>query len=209
VNSTAPSRFAATVTNADRYEPGSVSLFLSEAGRVDATFDPVSGEVEAPWGRPLTRRVNRVLVSLREKETRRYGLASWMILNPTEDRSTVLYVRRMLQQSPHKPSPDSISENHSRVFPPSLEPRGGSFPAFGSRCIPACCGRSCTSCARGTRGSVRGVARRSNTRRYYRSSRVAVWAHPRARCDARTAIARFSFLYQPLTPGRDLAVLIR
>ncbi len=77
-------RFGARVTDPGRYVPGSVNLFVSERGRVaEARFDPATGRVEAP-GATLTRRLNRVLISLRDRESGRYALGSWLLLLPEE-----------------------------------------------------------------------------------------------------------------------------
>ncbi len=73
--------FSVRVADPERYEPGSVNLFVSERGRLSARFDPETGRVEAP-GLVLTRRLNRVLVSLRDRRTGRYALSSWLILLP-------------------------------------------------------------------------------------------------------------------------------
>ncbi len=75
------SGFSVRVADPGRYEPGSANLFVSERGRLPARFDPKTGRIEAP-GVELSRRFNRVLVSLRDRETRRYALSSWLILLP-------------------------------------------------------------------------------------------------------------------------------
>ncbi len=80
-------RFGARVIDPGRYEPGSVNLFVSERGRVaEARFDPATGRVEAP-GATLTRRLNRVLISLRDRETGRYALGSWLLLLPEQPKA--------------------------------------------------------------------------------------------------------------------------
>ena len=77
--------FSVRVADPERYEPGSVNLFVSERGRLPARFDPQTGRIEAP-GVKLSRRLNRVLVSLRDRKTRRYALSSWLILLPGGER---------------------------------------------------------------------------------------------------------------------------
>ena len=77
-------RFGARVLDPGRYEPGSLNLFVSERGRLaDARFDPATGRVQAP-GAALSRRLNRVLISLRDRESGRYALGSWLLLLPVE-----------------------------------------------------------------------------------------------------------------------------
>ncbi|GAB4254551.1 MULTISPECIES: polysaccharide deacetylase family protein [Deferrisoma] len=73
-------RFAGRLVEPERYEPG-VNLFVSEAGRLDARYDAATGRFEAPGFR-LTRRINRVLVSARERATGRFALASWLLVGP-------------------------------------------------------------------------------------------------------------------------------
>ncbi|RMG98763.1 MAG: hypothetical protein D6708_00235 [Candidatus Dadabacteria bacterium] len=73
-------RFAGRLVEPGRYEPG-VNLFVSEAGRLDARYDAATGRFEAPGFR-LTRRINRVLVSARERATGRFALASWLLVVP-------------------------------------------------------------------------------------------------------------------------------
>ena len=66
----------------ERYQAGEVNLFVSELGRLEASFDPATGVVEATGGKKLTRRLNRVQISIKEKGTGRYALGGWMILTP-------------------------------------------------------------------------------------------------------------------------------
>lgn len=81
LGSSAPEAFGAVVLEPGRYRPGIVNLFVSELGRLDATFDPRTGRVEAHHAGSLHRRLNRVLISLRDRDTGRYALGSWLILN--------------------------------------------------------------------------------------------------------------------------------
>lgn len=76
-----PSVFRARVVDPDRYEPGSASVFVSELGQLPARFDPSTGVVSAQGGQMLRRRLNRVLVSLREKAHGGFAVGSWVLLN--------------------------------------------------------------------------------------------------------------------------------
>ncbi len=75
-----PARFELKVGDPGRYRTGQVNMFVSELGRLEATYDPATGVVSAESGKKLTRRLNRVLVSLRDKETGRFALTSWAVL---------------------------------------------------------------------------------------------------------------------------------
>ncbi|NOY44666.1 MAG: polysaccharide deacetylase family protein [Deltaproteobacteria bacterium] len=76
-------RFGARIVEPARYDRV-VNLFVSELGRVEARYDPATGRVEAPGAR-LRRRVNRVLISVREKATGRFALASWLLVGPGDE----------------------------------------------------------------------------------------------------------------------------
>jgi peptidoglycan/xylan/chitin deacetylase (PgdA/CDA1 family) len=82
IPSEAPKRYAAQVVDPARYLPGVVNLFVSELGRLEVRFDPQTGLVEASSQAILTRRLNRVLISLKERATGRYALVSWVLINP-------------------------------------------------------------------------------------------------------------------------------
>lgn len=76
----APAVFSARVKNPEKYLPASVGVYVSELGGLKATFDPATGLVKAAGGRKLTRKLNRVVISLKEKESGRFALGSWAIL---------------------------------------------------------------------------------------------------------------------------------
>lgn len=64
----------------ERYHPGQINLFLSERGRLDPVYDRRAGRLEVPGPIPLTRDLNRIIVTAREKETGRFGMQSWLLL---------------------------------------------------------------------------------------------------------------------------------
>jgi len=76
-----PAIFSAVVLNPGRYEPASVNMFVSELGRIDASFDE-NGTVKAVNASKLKRRLNRVIISVRERNATRYALGSWLIIKP-------------------------------------------------------------------------------------------------------------------------------
>ena len=71
--------FGATLKSPENYG-GGVNLFVSELGRVDADVNFEDGVVTAP-GAALKRRMDRVLISVRNKKTGRFALASWVLMN--------------------------------------------------------------------------------------------------------------------------------
>lgn len=77
-----PARLSAAVAEPQEYRPGTVNVFISELGRREARFDPGSGRIEADGGATLTRRLNRVLVTLRHGPTGRFALGSWLLVHP-------------------------------------------------------------------------------------------------------------------------------
>ncbi len=81
LDTTSPAVFRARVADPGRYEAGSASVFVSELGKLPARFDASTGLVSAPGGQVLRRRLNRVLVSLREKAGGGYAVGSWVLLD--------------------------------------------------------------------------------------------------------------------------------
>lgn len=75
-----PARFGARLLYPERYRPDSFGIFVSELGWQQATL-------EGDWvyidnETPLTRRINRVMISARERESGRTALRFWMLTNP-------------------------------------------------------------------------------------------------------------------------------
>jgi len=77
-----PGEVAIRLRHPERYRPGQVNLFLSELGRLDATFDPATGWLRARVDRPLTRPTNRITASARRKADNRWALTSWRVVVP-------------------------------------------------------------------------------------------------------------------------------
>jgi len=77
---TVPGVLGATVPGAQDYDPATVNVFLSEQGRLESRFDPNTGRVTAEAGSPLRRRLNRALVSVRHRDTGRFALGAWLLI---------------------------------------------------------------------------------------------------------------------------------
>jgi peptidoglycan/xylan/chitin deacetylase (PgdA/CDA1 family) len=73
--------FTAKVADPEKYLPGEVNVFLSESGRRRASFDPSLGVVKAE-GAVLTKRVNRLIITLKSRATGHYAFVSRLVLNP-------------------------------------------------------------------------------------------------------------------------------
>ncbi len=79
LESAAPAGYGAVVVDGDSFG-GAANMFVSELGRKDADFDRSDSSISAKGGEELSRRVNRVIISLRDKKTGRYALGSWAII---------------------------------------------------------------------------------------------------------------------------------
>lgn len=72
-------RFGARLLYPDRYIPGSFGIYVSELGWSKGIEK--DGIASIPNDRPLTRRVDRVMISAREKGTNRTALRFWMVFS--------------------------------------------------------------------------------------------------------------------------------
>ena len=75
-----PERIGARLLHPERYRPGTFGLFVSELGWQQAKVDGDMVYIEND--RELTRRINRVMISARERETGRTALRFWMLTSP-------------------------------------------------------------------------------------------------------------------------------
>ncbi len=73
-----PARFGARVLHPERYRPDSFGIYVSELGWQQATL--VGDHVYVENSRPLTRRLNRVMISAKEKESGRTALRFWLLM---------------------------------------------------------------------------------------------------------------------------------
>lgn len=75
-----PPRFGAKILEPERYQPGSFGIYVSEFGWSKAVLE--NGAVFIENKRALTRRLNRVMVSAREKETGKTAVRFWLLMPP-------------------------------------------------------------------------------------------------------------------------------
>jgi len=72
------------LNNPGAYDPGQVNVFLSEKGRLEHRYLPESGVITYPGPLGLERGLNRIIVTARERTTRKFGMMSWLLLGPPE-----------------------------------------------------------------------------------------------------------------------------
>ncbi len=77
-----PARFSARIEHPERYRPGSLGIYVSQFGWLPTHLDGKMVRVENPG--LLTRRLNRVIVSGREKVSGRTALRTWLLVGPEE-----------------------------------------------------------------------------------------------------------------------------
>ncbi len=75
------SRFGARVLHPERYDSTSYGIYVSELGWRKAEID-ATGFVSTEYGLPLTRRLNRVMISAREKGSNRTAVRFWLLMKP-------------------------------------------------------------------------------------------------------------------------------
>lgn len=77
---TTPAVIGARILHPDRYVQSSFGIYVSELGWQQATND--SGFVSIKNNRALTRRLNRIMISAREKDTGRLAARVWLVMQP-------------------------------------------------------------------------------------------------------------------------------
>jgi peptidoglycan/xylan/chitin deacetylase (PgdA/CDA1 family) len=83
LSSSVPEQFGAQLLHPKRYIPGTLGVYVSELGWHQA--DLKGDFVSISNNRPLTRRINRVAISGREKESGKTAIRYWMLVKDTED----------------------------------------------------------------------------------------------------------------------------
>jgi peptidoglycan/xylan/chitin deacetylase (PgdA/CDA1 family) len=73
-----PNLFGAKLLYPDRYIPGTLGIYVSELGWQKATLE--GGFINITNSSPLTRRINRVAISGREKASGRIAIRYWMLV---------------------------------------------------------------------------------------------------------------------------------
>jgi peptidoglycan/xylan/chitin deacetylase (PgdA/CDA1 family) len=75
----APTEFSVRLLYPDQYRPGTLGIYVSELGWQQATVE--GDTIRITNDKPLQRRLNRVAVSGREKETGRTAIRFWLLVN--------------------------------------------------------------------------------------------------------------------------------
>jgi peptidoglycan/xylan/chitin deacetylase (PgdA/CDA1 family) len=76
-----PARFGARIIEPERYLPDSFGIYVSELGWTRASLE--NGVVSMVNSRPLSRRLNRVMISAREREGGRTAVRFWLLMHPS------------------------------------------------------------------------------------------------------------------------------
>ncbi len=77
-----PASFSLRLVEPQRYRPGIVNMFLSEWGRVAAQYDAATGVLSYAAVDTLTRPMNRLIVTAREKESGHFSMFSRLYFRP-------------------------------------------------------------------------------------------------------------------------------
>jgi peptidoglycan/xylan/chitin deacetylase (PgdA/CDA1 family) len=78
------SKISVTIKNPDQYYPGQVQMFLSERGRLNTKFNPITGILSCGEEVVLTRKINRIITTARRKDDNLYAMDSYMIVLPED-----------------------------------------------------------------------------------------------------------------------------
>jgi peptidoglycan/xylan/chitin deacetylase (PgdA/CDA1 family) len=78
------SQILITIKDPDHYYPGQVQMFLSERGKLNTNFNPITGELSCREKVVLTRKINRIITTARRKEDNLYAMDSYMIVMPED-----------------------------------------------------------------------------------------------------------------------------
>jgi len=77
-----PEQFSLRLLAPERYRPGIINMFISEWDRVEAQYEAKTGILSYRPDRPLTRSLNRLIVTAREREGGRFSIYSRLYLEP-------------------------------------------------------------------------------------------------------------------------------
>lgn len=77
-----PASFALRLLEPQRYRPGIINMFLSEWGRVEAQYDAETGVLSYSTDTVLTRPMNRLIVTAREREGGLFSMFSRLYFRP-------------------------------------------------------------------------------------------------------------------------------
>ena len=82
LNVSSPEKLSLRLLDPTRYRPGIINMFLSEWDRVDAVYDAKTGVLSYRPDRPLTRPMNRLIVTAKEREGGHFSMFSRLYFRP-------------------------------------------------------------------------------------------------------------------------------
>ena len=77
-----PGRIALRLLQPARYRPGIINMFISEWDRVEAVYDAKTGVLSYRPDQPLTRPLNRLIITAKERESGHFSMFSRLYLRP-------------------------------------------------------------------------------------------------------------------------------
>jgi biofilm PGA synthesis lipoprotein PgaB len=77
-----PAAFSLTLRHPERYRPGVINMFVSEFGRVEATFDRTTGVLTHACTTAFSRPMNRLIVTARERDSGHFSMFSRLYFRP-------------------------------------------------------------------------------------------------------------------------------
>ena len=70
------------ILNPHLYHPDQIQMFLSEKGRLDTRFDPITGILSCRGPVEITRKINRIITTARRRDSGDYAMDAYMIVLP-------------------------------------------------------------------------------------------------------------------------------
>lgn len=100
INDPSPKRFGARLLYPEKYRPGTIGIYVSELGWQQAEVK--NGFASIRNYTPLTRRINRVAISGREKETGRTAIRFWLLVQEEKKEEILLDPAGMIMKKDKK-----------------------------------------------------------------------------------------------------------
>lgn len=88
LQSNPPVHFGVRLLDPTRYHGGQVNMFVSELGRVDAAYDAATGALRFVSTAPLGRKMNRLIVTARDRRTGTFSMYAQMLIRPFDELTT-------------------------------------------------------------------------------------------------------------------------
>ena len=82
LNVSSPEKLSLRLLDPPRYRPGIINMFLSEWDRVDPVYDAKTGVLSFHPDLPLTRPMNRLIVTAKEREGGHFSMFSRLYFRP-------------------------------------------------------------------------------------------------------------------------------